>query len=55
LLGNIAGHVEAMAEALRIAKGFLPVTDEPEPATKFVVPLVFVLAERDDLGEDFLL
>jgi hypothetical protein len=54
LLGKIAWHVEAIAEAFRIAKGFFPVTEFPEPATKFVVPLVLVLEDRD-LAEDFLL
>ncbi len=48
LLGNWAPCVEAMADALRIANGFLPVMDEPPPEedpTKLELPLVFVELE----------
>lgn len=43
LLGNLAVEVLAMAEAFRIANGFLPVREfPPEPLTRFVVPEVLV-------------
>ncbi len=47
LLGNLAVLVLAIADALRIANGFLPVMELPELAllTIFVVPLVFVELE----------
>ena len=49
LLGKTAEVGEAIAEALRMAKGFLPVTelpwDYPPPPTRLEVPLVLVLSE----------
>jgi hypothetical protein len=46
LFGNLAVEVEAMAEALRIAKGFFPVRELPYEVplllTKLLVPEVFV-------------
>ena len=45
LLGNFAVEVDAIAEALRIAKGFFPVRELPPwepPLTKLLVPDVFV-------------
>ena len=49
LLGNFAVEVLAMADALRMAKGFLPVRELPwlplPPLTRLLVPLVFVVLE----------
>jgi hypothetical protein len=46
LFGNFAVLLLAMAEALRIANGFLPVIELPALLlTMFVVPLVFVELE----------
>jgi hypothetical protein len=42
LFGNVALVGEAIAEAFKIVKGFFPVIELPDPATKFVVPLVLV-------------
>ena len=42
LFGNLAVLVEAIADAFRIANGFLPVS-ELAPAIRLLVPLVFVL------------
>ena len=44
LLGKVALVGDAIADALRIANGFLPVIEEPlpYPATKLEVPLVLV-------------
>jgi hypothetical protein len=55
LLGNLAALVLAMADALRIAKGFLPVRELlwPPPDTRLLVPLVFVVEEMP-LGEEEL-
>ena len=53
LFGNFAVEVEAIAEALSIAKGFLPVIELPAaalPDTKLLVPLVFVVLEMPPLG-----
>ena len=53
LFGNLAVEVEAMAEALRIAKGFLPVIELPAaapPETKLLVPLVLVVLEIPPFG-----
>ena len=54
LLGNLAVLVEAIADAFRIAKGFLPVR-EFAPATKLLDPLVLVfeLIALDYIADNF--
>lgn len=53
LFGNLAVLVLAMAEALRMAKGFLPVRElfcPLPPDTRLLVPLVLVVLEMPRLG-----
>ena len=53
LFGNFVEEVEAIAEALRMAKGFFPVMELPEeapPETRLLVPLVLVVLEMPPLG-----
>ena len=53
LFGNLAVEVDAIAEALSIAKGFLPVIEFPAaapPDTRLLVSLVFVVLEIPPLG-----
>lgn len=45
LFGNCAVCEEAMADAFRIAKGFLPVKEFAELPTRLELPLVFVELE----------
>jgi hypothetical protein len=53
LFGNFAVEVEAIADAFKIAKGFLPVIEFPAegpPETRLLVPLVLVVLEMPPLG-----
>ena len=53
MFGNLAVEVEAIAEALSIAKGFFPVIEFPAaapPDTKLLVPLVFVVLDIPPFG-----
>ena len=55
LLGNLAVDVEAIADAFKIAKGFLPVIELPAagpPETRLLVPLVLVVLEMPPLGPE---